>query len=332
MLNYRPKMFDEASKSHASKNIFIIILIFIAVFIIIAILESIIPTVVSVKPLLEEIAKSDLEDTSSLLDPSATMELATKVASRPEVMIPTMYSTVFGTICSLIYCRCIEVRKVCSMGVKKAKFFQNYLPGVAIGLVLMTAAVLLGALFGIHTVKLSNDINIVMIALYFIGYIIQGMSEEFIFRGYFMTTIGGSGKHTLVAVAISSVAFSLAHATNPGFGPLPFFNIALFGAFAALYMILFENIWGVCAIHSIWNFMQGNFYGISVSGTGENPSVFRTTAKSSSAFLTGGKFGIEGSILTTIVLLIATAAVVYGISKKSAAQQSEAAVSEVVSE
>lgn len=317
MVNYRPKMFDEASKSHASKNIFIIILIFIVVFIVIAILESVISGIFSIKPLLEELANSDIEDTSYLLDPSAAMELATKVAAKPAVMLPAMYSTVLGTICSLIYCRFIEVRKVCSMGVKKAKFFQNYLTGAAIGLVLMTVAVLLGALFGIHTVKLSEDISMGMIALYFIGYIIQGMSEEFIFRGYFMTTIGGSGKHTLMAVGISSVAFSLAHATNPGFGPLPFFNIALFGVFAALYMILFDNIWGVCAIHSIWNFMQGNFYGISVSGTGDNPSVFRTAAKSSSALLTGGEFGIEGSILTTIVLLAATSLVLYGISKKA---------------
>lgn len=324
MLNYRPKMFDEASKSHASKNIFIIILIFIAVFIVIAILESIIPGVVSIKPVLEELANSDLDDTSVLFDPNEITALAARVASKPEVMIPTMYSTIFGTICSLIYCRCIEVRKVSSMGVKKAGFFRNYLPGIGIGLALMTTAVLLGALFGIHTVKLSDDINIGLIVLYFFGFIVQGMSEEFIFRGYFMTTIGGSGRHTLTAVCISSVAFSLAHASNPGFGPLPFFNIALFGAFAALYMILFENIWGVCAIHSIWNFMQGNFYGISVSGTGDTTSVFRTVSKSSSVFLTGGKFGIEGSILTTIVLLIATAAVVYGISKKSAAQAAEA--------
>ena len=324
MLNYRPKMFDEASKSHASKNIFIIILIFIAVFIVIAILESIIPGVVSIKPVLEELADSDLEDTSVLFDTKAVTDLAARVDSKPEVMIPTMFSTIFGTICSLIYCRCIEVRKVSSMGVKKAGFFRNYLPGILIGLVLMTAAVLLGALFGIHTVKLSDDFNIGLIVLYFFGFIVQGMSEEFIFRGYFMTTIGGSGKHTLVAVGISSVAFSLAHFGNPGFGPLAFFNIALFGAFAALYMILFDNIWGVCAIHSIWNFMQGNFYGISVSGTGDTTSVFRTVAKSSSTVLTGGKFGIEGSILTTIVLLIATAAVVYGISKKSAAQTAEA--------
>ena len=42
MLDYRPKVFSEASKSHASKNIFIILLCFLAVFIVIILLESII--------------------------------------------------------------------------------------------------------------------------------------------------------------------------------------------------------------------------------------------------------------------------------------------------
>ena len=74
-------------------------------------------------------------------------------------------------------------------------------------------------------------------------------------------------------------------------------------------MIHFDNIWGVCGIHSVWNFTQGNLYGISVSGSGQSESIFRTSQNSSHAFLTGGEFGIEGSIATTIVLLTGTAIV-----------------------
>ena len=72
--------------------------------------------------------------------------------------------------------------------------------------------------------------------------------------------------------------------------------------FASFYMISTGDIWGVCGIHSMWNFMQGNFYGISVSGTGDTESVFRTTANTPHAWLSGGEFGIEGSIFTTLVL------------------------------
>ena len=132
-----------------------------------------------------------------------------------------------------------------------------------------------------------------------------------------MTTIGGSHK-TWLAVLISAAAFSLAHAGNPGFGVFSAFNLALFGVFAAMYIIAFDDIWGISAIHSIWNFTQGSLWGISVSGTGGVESIFRTSAKSSISFLTGGEFGIEGSIFTTIVL----GAGIYVLWRKIAKQSS----------
>jgi len=153
-----------------------------------------------------------------------------------------------------------------------------------------------------------------MIALYFGGFLVQGMSEEFIFRGYLMNSVGG--KHSAaLAVGISALAFGLAHAANPGFNALALLNLVLFAVFASLYMLNSDNIWGVCAIHSIWNFMQGNFYGISVSGAVNADSFFITSAKSSHGFLTGGEFGIEGSIFTTLVLTAAIAAVLYAMIK-----------------
>ena len=140
------------------------------------------------------------------------------------------------------------------------------------------------------------------------------MSEEVIFRGFLMNSIAGRF-HAFIAIGISAVAFSLAHVMNPGFGVLVFINLAMFGVFASLYMIAFDDIWGACAIHSVWNFTQGSFYGISVSGSGNQESVFRTTAASSSKLLTGGDFGIEGSIFTTVVLAAGIAAVIFKLKK-----------------
>jgi hypothetical protein len=85
-------------------------------------------------------------------------------------------------------------------------------------------------------------------------------------------------------------------------------------------MIAFDDIWGASAIHFIWNFTQGCFYGISVSGTGDTESIFRTVQVSQNSFLTGGNFGVEGSIFTTITLIIACIPVIIkikGISKKN---------------
>lgn len=212
------------------------------------------------------------------------------------------------------------------MGIRKNKAVQHYLQGMLTGLILMSAAVGLSALTGASKISAVSDIHAGIILVYFLGWLVQGMSEEFIFRGYLMNTVGG--KHSAAAaLAVSSVAFACAHLSNTGISLLAFANLVLFAVFAGLYMICFDDIWGACAIHSIWNFTQGNIFGISVSGTGESSSLLKTAAASSRDWLTGGDFGIEGSIFTTIVLAAASVIIIIKIRKtnssESAIQPSE---------
>ena len=312
---YKPKMFKEAEKSTASENLFVNIIVFVFILLIILIAESIIPSIM-VNPELKQFMRDN---------PSAGMkelvQVSTELTMRPKIFLVSLLCTGFGTLISIIYCRYSEARHLSSMGVRKEKVATHYGTGLLVGIVLMTSIVLISVVTGINRISLCSDINFGLIALFLGGFLIQGMSEEFIFRGYLMNTIG-SRHNTVIAVVISGVAFSLAHLFNPGFNLLVFFNLALFGVFAALYMIYFDDIWGVCGIHSIWNFTQGNFYGISVSGTGDMDSVFRTTAKSSSALLTGGDFGIEGSLITTVVLT-AGAVIMFILIRKKSAQTAE---------
>ena len=314
MLKVRSGMFEESSKSHASPKLISMIVAFIIVFLVMYLFEGIVPSILTVKPMMEEFANMGLKE-GETISLSESMRVANKVSAPPAIMIPTLISTVFGTIISMVYCRFGEMRSLGSMGVRKRKLVPHYLIGLGIGTVLMTAIVLLSALFGAQKISFCSGVNFGLIGLYWIGWFFQGMSEEFIFRGYLMNTVGG--KHNfIIALTVSSLAFALAHAANPGFGPFVLVNLALFAAFAGLYMILTDDIWGGCAIHSIWNCTQGNLYGISVSGTNEMESVMKTVADSDSKLLTGGAFGIEGSIFTTIVLLAASAIVLYLMKKK----------------
>lgn len=309
MLNYKPKMFEESKKSTASENLLVNILVFIGIFLIIIIAESVIPTILSYDEIQAEI------NAVGNADISTAIEIASRVSMKPEYLIPTLLCTAFGTLISLIYCRFSEARHISSMGVRKNKIFTHYFQGILVGLTMMTAIVLISLLFGINSISLCANINFSLIGLYFLGFLVQGMSEEFIFRGFLMNTLGGK-HHTLTAIGVSAAAFSLAHLTNPGFNLLTFVNLAMFGGFASLYMICFDDIWGVCAIHSIWNFTQGSLYGISVSGTGNTESVFRTAAKTDSTILSGGDFGIEGSIVTTFVLVVGIAVMLLILNKK----------------
>ena len=297
MLNYRPKMFDESSDTNTSKELFFIICSFVVVFMLIRGLEMIAPAAAYHRLLKyeEEITSND-----------------------PRLKIPYLFSTASGILVTVIYCRFLEHRPVRSIGVKRKGFLIHYLSGILVGAALMSSTILMTELTGTGTVKPCENVNYKLIVLYLLGFCVQGMSEEFIFRGYFMNSIGGAGHHTALAVGISAVAFGIAHGENYGFGFLSFLNIVLFGVLASLCMILFENIWGISAIHSIWNFTQGNIYGISVSGTGETESIMRTTNISDKDYLTGGRFGMEGSIFTTIALSTVSLIVFLLIIRKAA--------------
>lgn len=298
----RPKMFTESGSSCAPSNLALQILIFLAVFIVISIAEGVCTSIFAIPAMLSKLLSSG----DAAADFQQSYEIAMSVVSDRNVMIPMLFATVFGTVISIIFCRFIEQRPLCSMGIRKEHAVSHYFRGLLTGLILMCLITGLTVLTGAAKISVVSDINFGIILLYFSGWLIQGMSEEFIFRGYLMNTVGG--KHSAAAaLAVSSVAFALAHITNPGISLLALINLVLFAAFAGLYMICSDDIWGACAIHSIWNFTQGNIFGISVSGNGNCDSILRTAAVSENALLTGGKFGIEGSIFTTIVLAAATA-------------------------
>ena len=63
------------------------------------------------------------------------------------------------------------------------------------------------------------------------------------------------------------------HARNPAFGPLPFINLVLFGVAMALYKIYVDDnqLWGVFAIHAVWNWLQQVVFGLPNSGIDSLP-------------------------------------------------------------
>ena len=85
---------------------------------------------------------------------------------------------------------------------------------------------------------------------------------------------------------------------------LPMINLILFGVFMSVLVLKLNSIWMACAIHSVWNFVQGNFYGILVSGNDFGPSVFRFESTEGMELLNGGSFGMEGGIATSVVLTV----------------------------
>lgn len=219
-------------------------------------------------------------------------------------MLFQLYESVLGIGLVILYCCVIEKRTIMSMGFMKRHIFKQYIKGVCVGALLISVIVLMGVLFNIFVFDGSNsNLNKKIILLFLVGFVLQGFYEELVFRGFLMISI--IRKNTiLVAVVANSLLFGLTHGLNNGFQVLALFNLILFGIFESIYLLKTGNIWGVSAIHSMWNFIQGDIYGFNVSGMAQSQSMFIFKISNCEIF-SGGTFGLEGSLLTTIVLLSA---------------------------
>jgi len=331
MLNIKNSvMLHEAKKAKHKPHAVVQILIFIAVMFVSQLAAGLVLCV----PLSIKIyGSSDLGGLAAM-GYSGTAAFVSEFASKlPQWFnIVSLFATGITTALVIIYCRSIEGRSLTSMGLCRKGFVRQYSFGYLIGVAMMTATVVLSVLLGSATFNgLNTGVTALYILLFFAGYLIQGMSEELCFRGYFMVSCANSA-HMAVAVFASSLAFALLHLANPGITALAFLNILLFGVFAAVYILRTDDLWGACAIHSAWNFFQGNIFGISVSGSGMSSSVFGTTFVSGHALISGGAFGIEGGLCTTIVLLGATALAIFLPQKERPELPSEAPAVIAVSE
>nr|WP_255498855.1 MULTISPECIES: CPBP family intramembrane glutamic endopeptidase [unclassified Leucobacter] len=132
---------------------------------------------------------------------------------------------------------------------------------------------------------------------------VQSSAEEIAMRGFAMQSYARSFGAP-VAIVLQAVLFAALHGQNDGMNVLPIINLLLVGLVLGCWAIRDGALWGVCAFHAAWNWSQSWLFGAAVSGqSSKGGSIFTTTtSESGNALLTGGTFGIEGSIIVTLVL------------------------------
>jgi uncharacterized protein len=132
--------------------------------------------------------------------------------------------------------------------------------------------------------------------------VIVAFYEEIVFRGYILNNLLSSlSKWT--ALLISALLFALAHAANPGYSMLAAVNIFLAGVLLGINYIYTKNLWFAILLHFSWNFFQGPVLGYEVSGLNLQ-SIFQHEIHGSE-LITGGKFGFEGSLLASLLYIMA---------------------------
>lgn len=308
MISYKNNnMLTQAREARFKPKLIFQILLFIAVFAVGNAIASVIltvPTLIAFFSDQELLAALTSGDVGSSI--TASIDAAMAIMEKPWLMLISLFATAATTFICFIYCRKIERRSFSSMGFRKQGWFLRYIKGYVIGTVMLLLCALILYLMGDLDFAFAEKIPVLYLLAFFIGFVIQGMSEEVLVRGYFMVSLNNRC-HTAIAVGISSVAFSVLHLANPGISIIALLNLILFGVFMAVYILRTDDLWGACAIHSAWNFAQGNLVGIRVSGTAQLPTVAEMNPIGEQSIFHGGDFGLEGGLIVTVVTLAAIA-------------------------
>ena len=216
-----------------------------------------------------------------------------------------LFSFVFILLLFIFWVKVIEKNSLSSLGFVKKNWLKYLGWGILLSLLQMGVIALVYQVGGIGTFEL-NELSLEPI-LFILGlfpfWLLQGGTEEVATRGWLLTRIAARTNLPL-AIAISSSLFGILHLGNSGVTFLSVLNINLDGVLAGLLFIYTDSIWLVVAQHGTWNYVQGNLLGFQVSGTGADASIFSFTMGDGPDWLTGGTFGAEGSIITTLVLLL----------------------------
>lgn len=223
-------------------------------------------------------------------------------------MVGLIANFIFVALIIFLWVKFFEKRKFSSMGFRRNHFMRKYFVGFGIGIIMFSSVILLLSVTGNISIAKHTTVPIGLMALSSIltvlpGWMIQSATEEIISRGWMMSALGARYNLKL-AIVISSSFFSLLHIFNPSVSLIAIINILLVGIFLGIYVIKANDLWGVCGIHCSWNWVQGNIFGLNVSGLDSQTGSLTQLKVEGAKWFTGGNFGPEGGIAASIILIV----------------------------
>ncbi|HEV2355728.1 MAG TPA: CPBP family intramembrane glutamic endopeptidase, partial [Puia sp.] len=196
----------------------------------------------------------------------------------------------------------VERRDWTGLGWSVSGFTDEALTGLFLGPAILGLTVLGIQLSGhLQWVDIVWDPSALFISLGWM--VLISFSEELVFRGYLLGNLLESVPNKWIALSISSVLFAAYHAVTPGIHTLALINLFLAGMLLGTNYLFTKNLWFSFLLHLGWNFFEGPILGFRVSGT-IFPSLLQAEPNGD-LFITGGNYGLEGSILMTLLLLTA---------------------------
>ncbi len=216
----------------------------------------------------------------------------------------TLFAFIIPILMCLLYMRITrkERLKVFAMetaGKRIAKLFYGLLAGIIINGAISAVVYLTG---GVQPVFQGFTWMVVAILPFSF---IQCSMEEVLLRGFASSYLEENYKWYVIA-PIGGVLFILHHIGNIalyGFSPIFCLNVLLIGIAFYLMVKWSGNFWICCGFHTGWNYTQQYLFGLPNSGQTSAFGLFRGE-NAVKSFVFDPIYGNEGSLLTTVVLIV----------------------------
>jgi membrane protease YdiL (CAAX protease family) len=212
-----------------------------------------------------------------------------------------LFAFIFISLVVILWSRCVEKSPWLGLGFTKKGAGKDFLLGWGIGATMLTTCTLI--MWGLGAIEFtSTQFSIKLLGEFFVlilAWSIQGTTEEILSRGWMFSSL--SAKHTIpVGILISSLFFTFLHLGNHAISLIPLLDLTLFGVLTCLMMLKTGNIWKIGGLHAAWNCFQGNVFAFPVSGT-QAGHAFIQVGITGPEWLSGGDFGVEGSVISLFV-------------------------------
>ena len=200
----------------------------------------------------------------------------------------------------------IEGRRLGQYGLPRSEALRkNLWVGLSIGLLATSCTVLtIFALRGVRftSATIHGTAILTAAAAWGLAFLLSGLAEEFLFRGYAQFTLT-TGMGFWPSAFLLSGLFGLVHATNGGEGVLGDLSVVSFGLLLCLFLRRTGNLWCAVGFHLGYDWGQTFLYGVPNSGLLPSENLLNASF-CGPRWLTGGTVGPEASIFCPIVLAI----------------------------
>ena len=244
-----------------------------------------------------------------MANPDSAEALFSEMSFDSPVMLILTGFSLLGSFAALwVATKFIDRKPLMSIGLSVKDKANEMLIGLGFALFfiggLFLVLWLIGAINITGYVGFKPGVFIVSIMLFMAAF-----DEELIFRGYILNNMMDSTGNRWIALAGSSLLFALLHSGNTNVWStwVPMTELFAAGFILGISYTFTKNLWFPTFFHFGWNFFQGLF-GFEISGF--NVDSWKIISHENTGnvpdIVSGGAFGIEGSVITLSCTIICT--------------------------